>query len=157
MLAAGAPAIAAEPVDIAAAKKEGKLIWYTSVPIETAQKVANMFEQKTGIKVELFRSGGSNILRRFQQEADGGKVFVDVLTHSEPRPRAHDDQEGHVRAVQGGRFRQGAGEVKDPDGYHVAQRLNVMAIYVRDDKLPAADRPKTWTDLAAARNTRARW
>src|SRR2546421_653023 len=40
-------------------------------------------------------------------------------------------------------------EVKDPNGYHVAQRLNVMAIYVRDDKLPAADRPKTWADLAA--------
>ena len=39
-------------------------------------------------------------------------------------------------------------EVKDPDGMHVAQRLNVMAIYVRDDMLPAADRPKTWTDLA---------
>ena len=38
-------------------------------------------------------------------------------------------------------------EVKDPNGNHVAQRLNVMAIYVRDDILPAADRPKTWTDL----------
>jgi iron(III) transport system substrate-binding protein len=37
--------------------------------------------------------------------------------------------------------------VKDPDGYHVAQRLNVMSTYVRDDKLPAADRPKSWTDL----------
>ena len=27
--------------------------------------------------------------------------------------------------------------VKDPEGYHVAQRLNVMAMYARDDKLPA--------------------
>ena len=34
-----------------------------------------------------------------------------------------------------------------PQGMHVAQRLNVMAIYVRDDMLPEADRPKTWTDL----------
>jgi iron(III) transport system substrate-binding protein len=38
-------------------------------------------------------------------------------------------------------------EVKDPNGYHVAQRLNVMAMYARDDKLPIADRPKTWADL----------
>src|SRR5438105_11702864 len=78
-----APAFA-QAVDLDAAKREGKMVWYTSVPIETAQKIANLFEQKTGIKVELFRSGGSNILRRFQQEADAGKVFLDVLTHSEP-------------------------------------------------------------------------
>ena len=39
-------------------------------------------------------------------------------------------------------------EVKDPNGYYIAQRLNVMALYVRDDKLPVTDRPKTWPDLA---------
>src|SRR5260370_41476763 len=78
------PAVAADTVDMAAAKKEGKVVWYTSVPVETAQKISNFFEQKTGIKVELFRSGGSHILRRFQHEADGGKIFVDVLPHSEP-------------------------------------------------------------------------
>ena len=82
LLAAGSAM--AQPVDMAAAKKEGKVVWYCSVPIETAQKVSNMFEQQTGIKVELFRSGGSNILRRFQQEADAGKVFCDFITHSEP-------------------------------------------------------------------------
>ena len=32
-------------VDMAAAKKEGKMVWYCSVPVATAQKVANMFEQ----------------------------------------------------------------------------------------------------------------
>ena len=84
LVACGIGTALAEPVDMAAAKREGKVVWYCSVPVETAQKVANMFEQQTGIKVELFRSGGSNILRRFQQEVDGGKVFVDVITHSEP-------------------------------------------------------------------------
>src|SRR5256885_6464862 len=84
VLASGfGPAIAADAVDMAAAKREGKVVWYTSVPIETAQKIANLFEQKNGIKVELFRSGGSNILRRFQQEADGGKVIVDGIQHSD--------------------------------------------------------------------------
>jgi iron(III) transport system substrate-binding protein len=130
----------AQPVDMAAAKKEGKVVWYCSVPIETAQKVSNMFEQQTGIKVELFRSGGSNILRRFQQEADGGKVFVDVLTHSEPAA-------ARMMTKKAADFDKVPASVKDPDGYHVAQRLNVMAMYVRDDKLPAADRPKAWIDL----------
>jgi iron(III) transport system substrate-binding protein len=142
------PALA-QPVDMAAAKKEGKVVWYCSVPVETAQKVANMFEHKTGIKVELFRSGGSNILRRFQQEADAGKVFVDVLTHSEPAAARMMTRKGLFVPFKATDFDKVPTEVKDPDGYYVAQRLNVMAMYVRDDKIAAADRPKRWTDLTA--------
>lgn len=147
LLAGGMRPAFAQPVDMAAAKREGKVVWYCSVPIETAQKVSNMFEQQTGIKVELFRSGGSNILRRFQQEADGGKVFVDVLTHSEPAAARMMTKKGLFVPFKATDFDKVPAEVKDPDGYHVAQRLNVMAMYVRDDKLPAADRPKRWADL----------
>ncbi len=147
LLACGVGPVIAQPVDMAAAKREGKVVWYCSVPVETAQKVANMFEQQTGIKVELFRSGGSNILRRFQQEADGGKVFVDVITHSEPAAARLMTKKGLFVPFKATDFDKVPAEVKDPDGNHVAQRLNVMAMYVRDDKLPAADRPKTWGDL----------
>src|SRR3954463_10756004 len=143
-----APAVAADTIDMAAAKKEGKVVWYCSVPIETAQKVSTMFEQKTGIKVELFRSGGSNILRRFQQEAEAGKVFVDVITHSEPAAARVMTRKGLFVPFKAADFDKVPAEVKDPDGYHVAQRLNVMAIYLRDDKVSAADRPKRWADLA---------
>ncbi|MGH6768330.1 MAG: extracellular solute-binding protein [Xanthobacteraceae bacterium] len=147
LVMAVAPALAADPVDMAAAKKEGKVVWYCSVPIATAQKIANLFQSKTGIKVELFRSGGSNILRRFQQEGDSGRVFVDVLTHSDPAAANALTKKGKFVAFKGTDFDKVPAEVKDPQGFHVAQRLNVMAIYVRDDMLPAADRPKTWTDL----------
>ena len=141
------PAFAADPVDMAAAKKEGRMTWYCSVPVATAQKVALMFEKKTGIKVELFRSGGSNILRRFQQEGDSGKVFVDVLTHSDPAAASALTKKGLFVPFMPTDFDKVPAEVKDPKGFHIAQRLNVMAIYVRDDMLPAADRPKTWSDL----------
>jgi iron(III) transport system substrate-binding protein len=142
------PALGADSVDMAAAKKEGKVVWYCSVPIATAQKIANLFQSKTGIKVELFRSGGSNILRRFQQEGDAGKVFVDVLTHSDPAAASALTKKNLFVPFKAADFDKVPTEVKDPQGFHVAQRLNVMAIYVRDDMLPEADRPKTWTDLA---------
>src|SRR5262245_26889410 len=145
-LVAAGPAFA-QSVDLAAAKREGKVVWYCSVPVETAQKISNMFEQQTGIKAELFRSGGSNILRRFQQEADGGKIFVDVLTHSEPAAARLMTKKGLFLPFKAADFDKVPAGVKDADGNHVAMRLNVMAMYVRDDKLPAADRPKTWTDL----------
>jgi len=132
---------------MAAAKREGKIVWYTSVPIETAQKIANLFEQKNGIKVELFRSGGSNILRRFQQEADGGKVFVDVLTHSEPAAARVMTKKGLFVPFKRRTSTRCRRRSRTPMVTHVAQRLNVMAIYLRDDKVPAADRPKRWADL----------
>lgn len=144
---AGVRPAQAQSVDMAAAKKEGKVVWYCSVPIATAQKVANMFEQQTGIKVELFRSGGSNILRRFQQESDSGKVFVDVLTHSEPAAASAMTKKGLFVPFKPVDFDKVPDAVKDPDGNHIAQRLNVMAIYVRDDLVPASDRPKTWAAL----------
>src|SRR5437868_15205170 len=111
--ASSCPALAADPFDMAAARKEGRLTWYTSVPVETAQKISNLFTEKTGIKVELFRSGGSNILRRFQQEADGGKIFVDVLTHSEPAAARQMTKKGLFVAFKAADFDKVPAEVKD--------------------------------------------
>src|SRR3977135_1208029 len=120
---------AQEPVDVAKAKAEGKVIWYTSTPIEQGQKIADAFQKETGIKVEMFRSGGSAILRRFQQEMDAGRVAVDVLTHSEPpaakAPRASTSRTGFVSG----------------------QRLNMMTHSRRSKKVAPADEPKTWDDL----------
>src|SRR3954471_924977 len=84
VIAFAGTAAAQDAVDMAKAKAEGKVVWYTSTPVATGQKISNMFKEKTGITVDMFRSGGSAVLRRFQQEMDGGRVTVDVLTHSSP-------------------------------------------------------------------------
>lgn len=142
-----APVLAADPVDEAAAKKEGNVIWYTSTPIKQAQEIANLFEKKTGIKVELFRSGGSAILRRFNQEIEAGKVATDVLTHSDPAAATQMAAKGLFVSFKPLGFDNLPASAKDTKGYFVAQRLNVMTIYLRADKLAEADRPKTWSDL----------
>ena len=36
----------------------------------------------------MFRSGGSAILRRFQQEGEAGRIAADVLTTSDPAAAA---------------------------------------------------------------------
>lgn len=36
---------------------------------------------------------------------------------------------------------------KDPDGNWIGQRINLITIYLRSDKVAEADRPKAWTDL----------
>jgi iron(III) transport system substrate-binding protein len=42
-------------------------------------------------------------------------------------------------------------EVKDADGYYIAQRLNMLAIALRSDKVADPDRPTTWSDLTQAK------
>jgi iron(III) transport system substrate-binding protein len=145
------PALASDVVDQAAAKKEGKVVWYTSTPIETGQKIAKLFEAETGITVEMFRSGGSAIVRRFMQEQQAGRVAVDVMTTSDPAATASLARKGTFVAFKPKNFEKIVDEGRDKDGHFVAQRLNLMTIYARSDKLAAADRPKTWSDLVDAR------
>lgn len=143
----GSAAYAADAVDMAAAKKEGKVVWYTSTPIATAQKLAKLFEAESGIKVELFRSGGTAVLSRFMQEYDAKRIAADVLTTSDPAAANAMARKGMFVAFKPKDFDKIPDAAKDPQGYHVAQRLNMMTIFAREDKLPAADLPKNWTDL----------
>lgn len=57
----------------AGAKKEGKLVWYTSL---TAHRdIANVFETKyPGIKVETYRAGPTDLSRRLLTEAEAHEV-----------------------------------------------------------------------------------
>jgi iron(III) transport system substrate-binding protein len=142
-----APAHAQDAVDPAKAKAEGKVIWYTSTPIGQGQKIVDAFQKETGIKVEMFRSGGSAILRRFQQEMDAGRVAVDVLTHSEPAAANALGKKGFFVAFKPKNFDKVPDAAKDPNGLFVGQRLNMMTHYLRSDKVAAADEPKTWDDL----------
>jgi iron(III) transport system substrate-binding protein len=138
-------------VDVAAAKKEGRVVWYTSTPIEQANKIVKLFEAETGIKVEMFRSGGSAILRRFLQEQQAGRLATDVMTTSDPAATAALTKKGTFVAFKPKNFEKIVAEGRDKDGHFVAQRLNLMTIYARTDKVAAADLPKTWSDLADAR------
>src|SRR5215216_2358412 len=117
---------AQDSVDVEAAKKEGKLTWYTSTPVEIGQKIVDLFQKEHGIKIEMFRSGGSAILRRFQQEMDAGRAAADVLTHSEPAAANALGKKGLFAAFKPKNFDKVPDAAKDANGLFVGQRLNMM-------------------------------
>src|ERR1700726_4036563 len=143
------PAWAQDAVDAAAAKAEGKVVWYTSTPIDEAQKIADLFRKETGIPVELFRSGGSQILSRFQQEIAAGRVAVDVLTHSDPAAARAMAKKGLLVPFRPKNFDHIPDAAKAADGSFIGQRLNMMTHYLRSDKDASADEPKPWDALTA--------
>lgn len=85
-LAAG-PAAAQEfgpPELIEAAKKEGKLVFYTANFAEPEQEVINAFNKRfPEIKVEMVRAPGGQLITRINTEAAAGKLLADVVNHSD--------------------------------------------------------------------------
>ncbi|HKA72433.1 MAG TPA: extracellular solute-binding protein [Xanthobacteraceae bacterium] len=146
-----AQAQAADPVDLDAARREKSLSWYTSTPVAQAQQLANTFEQQTGVKVQLLRSGGQAVLRRLQQELSAGRPGADVLTMSDAGAANGLARQGILEPFRPDGFDKVVDGAKDREGRWIAQRLQLVGIPVRTDKVAEADRPRTWSDLADAK------
>ena len=50
---------------VEAAKKEGELVYYTTMTLDQSKTVTDRFEKKYGIKATLFRTGGGPYSIRF--------------------------------------------------------------------------------------------
>lgn len=138
-----------DPVDEAAAKREGKVTWYTSTPVAAGQRIASEFEKQTGIKVEMLRTGGQGVIRRFLQEVDGGRINADVITMSDMSAANAMTRRGLFVPFKPPGFDKVIASAKDPNGHYIAQRLSLIGMVARTDKVAAADLPKQWTDLTA--------
>lgn len=137
-----------EAVDLAAAKKEGRVVVYTSAPLAAAQKIATAFQAKYGLPVELFRTGGVQVLRRFLMEQDAKRPGADVLVSSDLSAiRDLMAKNSFVPFKPIGMDKVPA-TFNEPTGLYVAQRVSIIAIYGRTDLVPPDQMPKTWTDLA---------
>lgn len=69
---------------VAAARKEGALSLYTSVPVKNMQEVIKPFEEKYGIKVTLWRAADDKVLQRALSEASAKRYEVDVIQAATP-------------------------------------------------------------------------
>ena len=140
--------VAAQDTRVEAAKKEGKVVWYTSLALPTAEKVGKLFEAAyPGIKVEVQRTGSQRILQRVMQELQANLKLVDVI---------HTSDAGHFVLLKEKKllmkytppgvdaFPPG---FKDKDGYYFTLRATVNVIAYNTKLVPAAEAPKGWKDL----------
>ena len=148
--AATAPRAAAQDARLEAAKKEGRVVWYTSLALPSAEKVAKLFEAAyPGIKVEVHRTGSQRILQRVMQELSANIKNADVI---------HTSDAGHyvllkdkkllMKYTPAGAEGLAAG-FKDRDGFWYGLRATVNVIAYNTKVVSAAEAPKTWKDLLA--------
>jgi len=137
------------PALIGAAKKEGKVTWYTSVDLALAEKVAKAFEAKyPGVSVKVERSGAERNFQRIGQEYASRIYNCDVVNSSDaahliiwkrekmlaayvPEDVARDFPAGH----------------KDPDGMFASWRITLCPIAYNTRLVKAEDAPKSFADL----------
>jgi iron(III) transport system substrate-binding protein len=142
----------AQDARIEAAKKEGKVVWYTSLALTSAEKVAKLFEQAyPGIKVEVQRTGSQRIIQRVMQELSANIKNADVI---------HTSDAGHFVLLKEKKLLMKYAPAgidsfpaafKDKDGYHYALRATVTVIAYNTKIVPANQAPKTWKDLLDAK------
>ncbi len=138
----------AQDARVEAAKKEGKIVWYTSLALTSSEKVAKLFEASyPGIKVEVHRTGSQRILQRVMQELQANIKNADVV---------HTSDAGHfvllkekkllMKYTPAGveKFPPG---FKDKDGYYFGLRATVNVIAYNSKIIPAGEAPRTWKDL----------
>jgi iron(III) transport system substrate-binding protein len=69
---------------IDAARKEGRMMLYTTGYTEVEQEVINVFNKTFPfVKVEMVRAPGGQMITRVQTEAAAGKLVADVVDHSD--------------------------------------------------------------------------
>jgi iron(III) transport system substrate-binding protein len=140
--------VAAQDARIEAAKKEGKVVWYTSLALPTAEKIGKLFEAAyPGIKVEVQRTGSQRILQRVMQETQANLKLVDVI---------HTSDAGHFVLLKEKKLLMKYSPAgidafpagfKDKDGYYFTLRATVNVIAYNTKLVPAAEAPKGWKDL----------
>ena len=149
-LRAAPPAPAAvTPALIEAARKEGKVSYYSALELNVAERLGKLFEAKyPGISVRVERSGAERIFQRIAQEQGSGINAVDVANSTDPAhyldwkqrgwlaPYLPEDVASHFPADQ-----------FDADGLYATSCAWLEAIGYNTGLVKAADAPKSYADL----------
>jgi iron(III) transport system substrate-binding protein len=147
--AAPPPADAITPALIEAAKKEGKVAFYTAMDLAFAQQLGKAFEAKfPGIAVRVERSGAERIFTRIAQEYSSNIHAVDVVNTADQAhcltwkrnqwlaPYLPEEVAKHYDKAY-----------YDPDGLHVTTRILVSPIAYNTKLVTKEEAPKSFADL----------
>ncbi len=146
------------------ARREGTVSVYTSLAPTEATPLAEAFEKKTGVKVQMWRGLSDGVVQRALSEARGKRHAVDVIETNGP------EMESLAREQLLAEFHSPylvdipAGVVPK-HGQWIPDRLNFFVAAYNSRKLKAEDLPKTyegfldpkWKGRIALEATDAEW
>jgi iron(III) transport system substrate-binding protein len=147
--AAAPPPSAVTPALIEAARKEGKVSYYSALELNVAERLGKLFEAKyPGIEVRVERSGAERIFQRIAQEQASHINAVDVANSTDPAHyldwKKNDWLAPYVPEEVAKYF---AADQVDPDGMHATSCAWIEAIGYNTDQVKREEAPKSYADL----------
>jgi iron(III) transport system substrate-binding protein len=132
---------------IEGAKKEGRMVFYSSLNIEDNNGLLKRFEEKYPfIKTELNRLTADRLLIRFQSEARAKKHVADVVLNGGARTYITKKEGLLMKYVSPESKFYGPG-FKDPDGYWTDAYLNAHVLVYNTRMVKAQEVPRSHADL----------
>jgi iron(III) transport system substrate-binding protein len=137
------------PALVEAAKKEGKVVYYTSVDLPLAEKIAKAFEAKyPGVAVRVERTGAERVFQRIGQEYGSRIYAVDVVNSSDAAHLIVWKRDGFLQPyVPEDVAKFYPPEHKDADGQFASFRVWLSVIGYNTTLVKAEDAPKSFADL----------
>jgi iron(III) transport system substrate-binding protein len=136
---------------IEAAKKEGKLVFYTSVETEFARSLAAAFEAKYSfIKTDIFRSTHDKIVSRMNVERKTGTYTADTMSVGEFETY-HMQKMGFITPYKSPFAATYPEGFKDPNGYWTDLYDNLIVMAYNTKRVKRDELPKRYEDLLHSR------
>jgi iron(III) transport system substrate-binding protein len=136
--------IAADKLD--AAKREGTVVWYSSL-VGLSDKVAELFEQRTGIKVQLYNAASGKVISKIETERKAGLVLADVIHHTSLYDVIRWKNGKLLASIPLDEKASFARMEIDPDGAWFALRNLTSGIAYNKNRIAPIDVPRSWKDL----------
>jgi iron(III) transport system substrate-binding protein len=153
-LASPSRAAAPEPSAIApalidAARKEGKLAFYTAMDLPVAEKLAKTFEARfPGIAVRVERSGAERVFQRIGQEQDSGIHAVDVVNSADASHFIVWKRNGWLAPYLPEEVaKYFPADYFDPDGLYATTRVWLSSLGYNTNLVKPTEAPKSFADL----------
>jgi iron(III) transport system substrate-binding protein len=137
------------PALIDAARKEGKVSWYTSVDLPVAEKIAKAFEAAyPGVSMKVERSGAERIFQRIGQEYQSKIHNCDVVNSSDAAHLIIWKRASMLASFLPEEVAQHfPKEHWDPDGMYASWRVTLSPIAYNPTLVKAEEAPKGFNDL----------
>lgn len=148
---AGSPGALAQettPELLAAAVKEGKVVWYSSVDVKVAEAVAKEFRAAfPKIQIDVERAGSERVFQRVNQEYQSGIKNVDVVNSSDASHFLFWKQQKWLAPHTPPDVKRFPARHEDPEHYYATWRATLNVIGYNTNVISAKDAPTGYLDL----------
>jgi iron(III) transport system substrate-binding protein len=132
------------------AKKQREVVMYTSLNLKDSVPLAEAFEKKTGIKVQLWRASSEKVLQRAVTEARAGRYSPDIIETNGPEMEAA-YREKLLEEFYSPHFKDLPAAAFPRHRHYVADRFNFFTIGYNTNLVKPEEVPNAYEELVHPR------